>query len=204
MNIWNHCRLSVRKFGGQALDYLALHKFIDSSKLFFYNPRHRLLLHHCWGIELAVQKFGDLLVNSDGRPLLVRDVAAEHCLEDLDGQVPTLARWFEGNEALGDALPAPPALEDPALQALVLAPWHRAQCRAALLITCSNFGVYLAQELLGLAAAQQLQAALPPGATVDRYLAGFQFQQRWQCTPQQKEIKWLRAQDAPTSFTTKS
>ena len=196
MNIWNHCRLSVRKFGGQPLDYFAIHKFMDSSKLFFYNPRHRLLLHHCWGIELAVQKFGDLLVNSDAATILVRDVAAAHCQEDLNGQVPTLAQWLAGNEALGELLPDPPAFEDAALQQLVLAPWHRAQCRAALLLTCSNFGVYLAQELLGPAAAQTLHQALAPEATVERYLSTFQFQARWQFTPLQSDLQWLRQQDA--------
>lgn len=132
MTTWNHCRLSVCKFGGILLDYLTLHKFIDSSKLFFYNPRHRLLLRHCSSIKLALQKFGNLLVY---------DIAAEHCLEDLNGQVPTLDQWFVGNESLGDALPAPPTLENAALQQFVLAPWHRAQCQTAFLITCSNFGV---------------------------------------------------------------
>lgn len=196
MNIWDHCRLSVRKFGGQEADYFQLHQFLDHSKLFYYHPKHRLLLHHCWGIELAAQYLGDLLVNSQGRTLLVRDVAAEHCLEDLDGRVPSLEQWFLGNEGLDDLIPDPPILEDATLQDFVLAPWHRSQRKAALLLTCSNFGVYLAQLLFGSQAAQQLHQALAPQATVERYLADFQFVHRWQFTPQKKEIQWLRQQDA--------
>ena len=91
MNIWKHCLLSQHKFGGQPADYLPVHRFLDSSKLFCYHPRHRLLLHHTVGIEWATELLGDVLTTSDNRQVLVRDVAAAHCQEDLSGRVPTLA-----------------------------------------------------------------------------------------------------------------
>lgn len=59
MNIWDHSRLSKRKFGGVETDYFDIHKFLDSSKLFYFHAKHRLLLHHLYGIEITILKFGD-------------------------------------------------------------------------------------------------------------------------------------------------
>ncbi|MEL6972750.1 MAG: hypothetical protein AAFZ63_17895 [Bacteroidota bacterium] len=61
MNYYDHSLLSVRKFGGAPEDYLSIHKFLDSSKLFYHHAKHRLLLHHLFGVELTIQKFGDLI-----------------------------------------------------------------------------------------------------------------------------------------------
>jgi len=44
-----HARLSVKKHGGKLEDYLAIHEFIDSSKVAVADVRHRAMLHSAWG-----------------------------------------------------------------------------------------------------------------------------------------------------------
>lgn len=194
MNIWDHSRLSVRKFGGKEQDYYALHQFLDSSKLFYFHVKHRLLLHHLLGVEWTIQKFGDCLHNSDGKVVLIRDIAAEHLKEDHNGRVPSLHDWLAGNETtLGKLITLPTfAPEDAALEQLVLTPLWRSNLQSSLLITCSNFGVYLAQELLGLTAAKRLSQLLQGQATVQHYLQQFTFTERWQFSPDRKELAWLK------------
>ena len=192
MNIWDHSRLSVRKFGGEEWDYYPIHKFIDSSKLFYYNARHRLLLHNLYGIEIAVRKFGDVIENSDGIIILVRDIAAEHCKEDLSGKVPSLSDWLSrGNEEIMDKVIIPD-FEDKELENFVLYPMIKSNLKSSLLITFSNFGVYLAKELLGIKSAKKLQGLISKNATVQNYLSQYQFTAKWQFTPNQKDLEWLK------------
>ncbi|WP_409994853.1 DUF6915 family protein [Chitinophaga pinensis] len=77
-----------KKFNGQTEDYMHIHKFMDSSKLFYFNYRHRILLHNTYGIDLCIQQFGETLINTDKQTVLIRDIAAEHCKEDLWGLSP--------------------------------------------------------------------------------------------------------------------
>lgn len=192
MNIWDHSRLSVRKFGGKEIDYYEIHKFIDSSKLFIYNPKHRLLLHNLWGIEITVEKFSDIVLNSDNREILVRDIAAEHCKEDLDGRVPSLNDWLkENNENLLNKVNQPLNLSIE-LEEFVLRPMLRSNLKSALMITTSNFGVYLVKELLGLELSKELYKNINQNFTIQDYLLEFKFTQKWQFTPQKKEIEWLK------------
>jgi len=93
VDYWQHSRLSAKKFGGTAADYLAIHRFIDSGKLFRHHIKHWLLLHNLYGAELAMGLFGEVLENSDGQVVLVRDVVAAHCREDLGGRVPSLREY---------------------------------------------------------------------------------------------------------------
>lgn len=196
MNIWDHSRLSVKKFGGKEQDYYSIHKFIDSSKLFCFNAKHRLLLHNLWGIEMTILKFGDTITNAESRQILVRDIAAEHCKEDLNGQVPSLQDWLIDNEErIAPFIPNLPTFEQKELEAFVLSPLLKSNLQSSLFLTRSNFGVYLCKELLGLAAAKNLQQQLPSHATVQFYLSKFQFTKRWQFTPQQKAIDWLKANE---------
>ena len=95
MNIVQHSLISERKFGGSFNDYVAVHRFLDSTKLYFHNIKHRAVLHNTYGVELAVELFGDALENSSGRLVSVRDVAIAHLKEDLSGKVPTLVEWFD-------------------------------------------------------------------------------------------------------------
>ena len=201
MNIWKHCLLSQHKFGGQPQDYLPVHRFLDGSKLFCYHPRHRLLLHHTVGIEWAIELLGDVLATSDQRQVLVRDVAAAHCQEDLSGRVPTLAEWLSDAPAeLLAALPVahpgdlPAALDGP-LRELVLRPYLRTGQPAALLLTCSTFGVYLAEKLLGLTAAETLLRLLPGLPPVAGLLGHITLRHPWQYRPDSRALAWLQAQE---------
>ncbi len=67
MNIWQHALLSERKFGGKPEDYTHIHRFIDSSKYFYYHVKHRMLLHNLYGVELCTELFGEFVVNSKGK-----------------------------------------------------------------------------------------------------------------------------------------
>lgn len=201
MNIWKHCLLSQHKFGGEPVDYLLVHKFLDSSKLFCYHPRHRLLLHHTVGIEWATELLGDVLTTSDNRQVLVRDVAAAHCQEDLSGRVPTLAEWLaDPAPELLAALPVTkpdqlPASLSPALRQLLLRPYLRTGQPAALLLTCSTFGVYLAELLLGLPAAEELLQYLPALVPVAQLLAHVTLRHPWQYRPDPRALAWLQQQE---------
>ena len=140
MNYWKHSLLSEKKFGGLANDYVEIHKFLDSSKLFVFHLKHRLLLHNTYGIELCIELFGDFITNSDGKIVLVRDIAAEHCREDLCGAVPTLNDWFKNydNQILENIII--PKLSDEKLAAFIMKPFLRSGLKASLILTCSNFG----------------------------------------------------------------
>lgn len=85
-----HAKSSARRFGGVPEDYLALHEFMDHTKLHFADARHRLVLHNSWGMGIAEQIFGATIVRpSDGKEIPLRPVLEQHILEDL-GRIPTL------------------------------------------------------------------------------------------------------------------
>lgn len=195
MNIHEHCLLSQRKFGGQPADYEDVHAFLDSSKYFFYHIKHRVLLHNLLGVEWATRLLGNTITNSDGKILLVRDIAVEHCREDLDGQIPTLNEWFAGNEPLDFFFEAEPVAGLPEkVQTFLLEPFLRTGLKRSLVITYSDFGVFLTEHFFGLEAANKLAAQLPFEHKVKNLLGHFQFTAPWQYTPQQQEIEWLKSQ----------
>jgi len=83
-NVQFHSESSARRFGGVAEDYVALHKFLDQSKLYIADWRHRALLHNTFGVALCEQFFGDLyLRSSDGQQVATRTLAEVHILEDM-------------------------------------------------------------------------------------------------------------------------
>lgn len=83
-NVLFHSRSSASKFGGDSSDYLRIHKFLDQSKLYIADWRHRALMHHTLGIALCEQLFGDFYARpSDGQLVCTRTVAEQHILEDL-------------------------------------------------------------------------------------------------------------------------
>ena len=88
-----HARSSVRKYGGKAEDYLPIHQFMDSSKASLGDVRHRAILHSTFGCFLVESQFGVEMNNSDGKPFSPRDVAEDHCIEDL-GFIPTMEQWL--------------------------------------------------------------------------------------------------------------
>ena len=194
MDIWKHCLISQRKFGGEPTDYLPVHRFIDHSKLYFYHFRHRLLMHNLYGVELAVEKFGDTIQKSDAGCVLVRDVAAAHCSEDLSGRIPTLWDWLHTAEGtLGRHFE--PMVHDDPLSLFVNRPFLRSGLRSSLMITMSDFGVGLAEQFLGIEAAMQLRGRIPAEARVARYLMGVSFDEKWMHTPDRAELRWLAKQE---------
>lgn len=188
MNYWKHSLLSKKKFNGAVEDYLHIHKFIDTSKLFYFDIKHRILLHHTYGIDLCIQKFGDTLINSDNQTILVRDIAAEHCKEDLMGIVPTLNNWFKYVDESLFSLIKPVNPVDSKLKEFVLRPFIMSGLKSTLIITHSNFGIYLVKEFLGLDYALELANHL--GHTnINELLQFIKLKDRWQYTPDLKQLK---------------
>lgn len=94
MHPYYHALSSVRKWGGTVDNYLPLHNWLDSSKAFLPDFRHRALRHHAEGIFWAEEVFGVTITNSDGKVVPVRFVGEQHVKEDL-GWIPTLQDWFK-------------------------------------------------------------------------------------------------------------
>ncbi|MCR9143698.1 MAG: hypothetical protein NXI24_15730 [bacterium] len=214
MDVWKHSRLSARKFGGDPADYAEIHGFLDSSKLFCYHIKHRLLLHNLYGVELAMQLFGDFIQNAAGETVLVRDVAAAHCREDLDGRVPTLYDWLRNSPELEDFISAdpgsgqvsdppsdsddaagmPPDSGDPEIDEFARRAYRRTGLRSALAIAYSDFGVYLIERFFGAERATRFAASVvQPQWKIKDFLERFQFSEEWQHSPQTREIAWLKA-----------
>lgn len=190
MNYWKHSLLSKKKFNGEATDYLQIHKFLDSSKLFYFNLRHRILLHNTYGIDLCTRKFGETLVNSSNQTILVRDIAAEHCKEDLLGVVPTLNQWFKYiDEELHQHIPKIQSA-NPQLQEFLVEPLLMSGLPATLLITHSNFGIYLVKEFFGVDEALTLASQLGT-SPVNELLQYIKLIDRWQYTADLKQLKTI-------------
>lgn len=93
MHPYHHSLSSVKKFGGEVDDYMAIHSWFDESKQYFADFRHRALRHHAQGIFEAEKMFGDTIVNSDGRTVPVRYIGEQHVREDL-GRIPSLQDYL--------------------------------------------------------------------------------------------------------------
>lgn len=90
---YHHALSSVRKWGGEAEDFLPLHQWFDEpSKLIIADYRHRSLRHHAEGIFMAEHFFGPTITLSTGRIVPVRLIAEQHVIEDL-GYIPSFADW---------------------------------------------------------------------------------------------------------------
>jgi len=83
---------SVKKRGGAACDYLAIHNWFDASKQITADFRHRALRHHAEGIFMAETIFGPTITLSSGRVIPTRWVGEQHVIEDL-GYIPSFAHW---------------------------------------------------------------------------------------------------------------
>lgn len=91
---WIHAKNSAKKYGGEPEDYIEIHQFMDSSKAALADHRHRAILHSSFGCFIVEKVFGYVMTNSDGREFCPRDIAEQHCLEDL-GKIPTIEQWLE-------------------------------------------------------------------------------------------------------------
>lgn len=94
MKAFNHCKSSVKKFGGKKKDYLEIHQWFDESKTYFGDIRHRALRHHTLGIQMCEDKFGVFIVNSSNKKVIVKSIAEQHIIEDI-GFLPTLQDWLK-------------------------------------------------------------------------------------------------------------
>lgn len=87
-----HAQISAKTYGGSWQDYIEVHNFLDSSKAACAHFKHRFLLHHIEGIELAVKIFGEILVNSENREIETRRLLTDHLIEDV-GRVVAVDTW---------------------------------------------------------------------------------------------------------------
>lgn len=87
----------MKKWGGTADDYLAVHQWFDESKAHHADFRHRALRHHAQGIFWAEEVFGPTLTLSTGRVIPTRWVGEQHVEEDL-GRIPAATEWLAAIE----------------------------------------------------------------------------------------------------------
>lgn len=89
-----HAQISAKKYGGIWSDYIELHSFLDSSKAACAHFKHRFLLHHAEGIELAVRILGETVLNSDQTIISTRTLLTDHLIEDV-GKLVSVEDWAE-------------------------------------------------------------------------------------------------------------
>ena len=94
MKAFNHCKSSVKYFGGIEEDYVEIHQWFDKSKDHYGDVRHRALRHHTLGVKQCEDKFVVTIRNSDNKWVAVRSIAEQHIREDL-GFIPTVQDWFK-------------------------------------------------------------------------------------------------------------
>jgi uncharacterized protein DUF6915 len=167
-----HARITAHRYGGGWQDWIAIHDWIDRSKMIFPSMQHRMLLHSDFGEWLAVRIHGEKIVAEDGTIISTRDLFRDHQVEDL-GRVVTLAEWLHEIDADYWARRRKPPRqleqirEEPAeglaarwggvpddylaLIGFFDKPFEFAPDNpdAAALITHNSFGIFLAEELLG-------------------------------------------------------
>lgn len=120
-----HAERSAKKWGGVPDLYLPVHRWFDATKAVIPDNRHRMLLHNSFGVLLAEQIFGAAVDVGRGRRVFVRDIGAQHIIEDL-GFIPTpaqclagmpLSPWMAGAARLRNSQPLdeplPNLLEEP-------------------------------------------------------------------------------------------
>lgn len=90
-----HARSSAKRYGGCWSDYIELHSFLDSSKAACAHFKHRFLLHHAEGIEIAVKIFGESLTNSENKTIETKLFLSEHLIEDV-GKIVSVKDWAKG------------------------------------------------------------------------------------------------------------
>lgn len=171
-----HAQISAKTYGGVWTDYIEFHNFLDSSKAACANFKHRFLLHHAEGINLAVRLFGELITNSEGQTISIRQILTDHLIEDF-GSIVTIEDWatdllpkrdaafcqvlekkraqIEGDEIKGerellDAFNL--SKEDiSAIKSFLALPLKNSIHPAAILFSHNSFAIFLAEKQLGFA-----------------------------------------------------
>jgi hypothetical protein len=95
-----HAISSAKKYGGKMEDYMSIHSKIDCSKAYFPDNRHRVLTHTMfWVNEVMIPLFGQVITNSDGKLVSVKDVCEQHILEDYRQKfIPTPQDFIQNME----------------------------------------------------------------------------------------------------------
>ena len=148
MNPRQHCRISVRRWGGVESDYYPIHAFIDSTKSLCADARHRILHTH-WAIQyIVVPIFGHTLVNADGKHCDVKDLCErDHLLADYGNRfIPTLGD-FTGAIEIEDEAALRLDIEafhtdfcsEPAITELMLSPLTTTGDMKSLLVTHNSW-----------------------------------------------------------------
>lgn len=91
---YTHAVSSAKQFGGVPEDYLKYHEWMDQTKSFCADARHRSILHSSFGIFLGEQYFGSTMTNSNGRVISVRSILEQHCMEDYKGWIPSIGDFI--------------------------------------------------------------------------------------------------------------
>jgi hypothetical protein len=167
-----HARITAHRYGGRWQDWIAIHDWIDRSKIIFPSMQHRMFLHSDFGEWLAVRIHGEAISAEDGTLISTRGLFHDHQVEDL-GRVVSLEEWLgEVNADYWMRRRRPPRQleqirEEPAegLAArwggvpgdyLALIDFFDKPCEfapenasVAAMITHNSFGIFLAEELLG-------------------------------------------------------
>lgn len=171
-----HAQISAKNYGGIWSDYIEIHNFLDSSKAACAHFKHRFLLHHSEGIELAVRLFGEQITNSVGETVSTRQILTDHLIEDI-GSVSSIEDWardlipkkdtpfyrllakrreqiekdiVKGERKLLNAF----NLSDEdisAIKSFLALPFKQSTHPAALLFSHNSFAIFLAEKLLGVA-----------------------------------------------------
>lgn len=171
-----HAQISAKTYGGVWTDYIEIHNFLDSSKSSCAHFKHRFLLHHAEGIELAVRLFGERIINSEQQTVSTSRVLTDHLIEDV-GSIVTIENWANGlmpkkdvpfyqfldrkrKQILADEIKGETELLDAfnlsiedisAIKAFLALPLRHSNHPAALLFSHNSFAIFLAEKLFGVA-----------------------------------------------------
>jgi hypothetical protein len=171
-----HSQISAKTYGGVWTGYIELHNFLDSSKAACAHFKHRFLLHHAEGIELAVRLFGEKITNSIGKTISIRQILTDHLIEDV-GSVVTIEDWanclmpkkdgvfyqflakkreqIEADEIRGETERFNTFnLSDEdisSIKSFLSLPLKNSTHPAAVLFSHNSFAIFLAEKLLGVA-----------------------------------------------------
>jgi len=171
-----HGQISAKTYGGVWSDYIEIHNFLDSSKAACAHFKHRFLLHHAEGIELAARLFGEQIENSESQTVSTRRILTDHLIEDV-GSIVSVEDWardlmprndapfyqflarkraqieageIKGEKELLNAFNL--ADEDGcAVKSFLDFPLRNSAHPAALLFSHNSFAIFLAEKLFGVA-----------------------------------------------------
>lgn len=171
-----HAQISAKTYGGKWSDYIEIHSFLDSSKMASAHFKHRFLLHHIEGIELAVRIFGQTVTNSENQIIPTKKLLTDHLIEDV-GSIVTTDDWARDlmpkqddsfykflakkrGQIEADTISGENELlgafnltkkDCAATKAFLAFPMQNSSHPAALLVSHNSFAVFLAEKVFGYA-----------------------------------------------------